>query len=67
MSNRRLARFLSGLLGVALYYLFGRNRSALAVMSFGYGILQDAMTAPASQQAGLFFALLLLAVALGKI
>jgi CIC family chloride channel protein len=62
-----IGAFLSGVIGVALYYLFGQNRSALAVLSFGYGILQDAMTVPASQQAGLFFALLLLAVALGKI
>jgi CIC family chloride channel protein len=59
--------FLSGVLGVALYYLFGRDRSALAVMSFGYGILQDAMTTSAAERAGLFFAMLLLAVALGKI
>jgi chloride channel protein, CIC family len=62
-----IGAFLSGLLGVALYYLFGRDRSALAVMSFGYGILQDAMTTSATERAGLFFALLLLAVALGKI
>jgi CIC family chloride channel protein len=62
-----IGAFLSGLLGVALYYLFGRERSALAVMSFGYGILQDAMTTSATERAGLFFAMLLLAVALGKI
>jgi len=62
-----IGAFLSGLLGVSLYYLFGRDRSALAVMSFGYGILQDAMTTSAAERAGLFFALLLLAVALGKI
>ena len=33
------------MLGLALYYLFGRDQSVLAVLSFGYGILQDAMTA----------------------
>ncbi len=58
---------LSGVLGLGIYYLFGQNRSALAVMSFGYGILQDAMTLRAGDQAGVYLALLLLAVALGKI
>lgn len=59
--------FLTGLVGVALYYLLGRNQQVLAVMSFGYGILQTAMTVPPEGEASLFFALVLLAVALGKI
>jgi CIC family chloride channel protein len=59
-----IGALLSGLLGVALYLVLGREKQALAVLSFGYGILQDAMTA---DQASLFFALVLLAVALGKI
>jgi chloride channel protein, CIC family len=62
-----IGAFLSGILGLGLYYLFGRNNSALAVMSFGYGILQQAMTTQAGQQADLIFAMLLMAVALGKI
>ncbi|HLJ96041.1 MAG TPA: chloride channel protein [Gemmataceae bacterium] len=57
----------SGLLGVALYYLLGQNGQVLAVLSFGYGILQDAMTVSADGPASLFFGLVLLAVALGKI
>jgi CIC family chloride channel protein len=52
----------TGLIGVALYYLFGRQQAALSVMSFGYGILQEAMKQPAGMTAAL-----LLAVALGKI
>jgi CIC family chloride channel protein len=55
---------LSGGLGVALYFLLGRQQQVLAVLSFGYGILQDAMTAGPTS---LSFALVLLAVALGKI
>jgi CIC family chloride channel protein len=62
-----LGAFLSGALGVALFYLFGREQQVLAVLSFGYGILQDAMTALPGGNGGLFPALVLLAVALGKI
>ena len=62
-----IGAFLSGVLGLALYYLFGHDQSALAVLSFGYGILQHAMIAKVGQHADLMFALLLLAVALGKI
>ena len=62
-----IGAFLSGVIGLALYYLFGRDQSALAVLSFGYGILQHAMTAKVGQHADLAIALLLLAVALGKI
>jgi chloride channel protein, CIC family len=62
-----IGAFLTGLIGVGLYYLFGQNRSALAVMSFGYGILQDAInSSPAGAKADLYLACLLLAVALGK-
>jgi chloride channel protein, CIC family len=62
-----MGAFLSGLLAVVLYYLLGREEQVLAVLSFGYGILQDAMTDLPAGQARLFFALILLAVALGKI
>jgi len=57
----------TGAVGVGLYYLLGRNDQVLAVLSFGYGTLQDALTVPAQGGADLFFALLLLIVALGKI
>jgi CIC family chloride channel protein len=55
--------FLTGAVGLALYYLTHQNRAALSVLSFGYGILQDSLTAPPGELA----AGLLLAVALGKI
>jgi len=56
----------SGFLGLVLYYLLGRNQSVLAVLSFGYGSLQDAMTIPAADQANLSLALVLMVIALGK-
>jgi CIC family chloride channel protein len=52
---------LTGLVGLFLYYSLGEDRDALAVMSFGYGILQKAFTNPAGMAA------VLLAVAVGKI
>src|SRR5262249_12409196 len=57
--------FLSGALALGLYFLLG-DRRVLAVLSFGYGILQQALTPNPDAQA-LRFALILLAVALGKI
>jgi CIC family chloride channel protein len=62
-----IGAFLSGLLGVALYYLLNRNLQSLSVLAFGYGILQDALSLPPEGQASLFLAVVLLAVALGKI
>ncbi len=53
----------TGLVGVGLYYTL-RNETALAVMSAGYGVLQEGMTKTAT---GLTLALVLLVVALGKI
>ncbi len=58
---------MTGLLGVALYFLFGREKQVLAVMSFGYGALQDAMTISPGAEGSLSLALVLLAVAVGKI
>jgi CIC family chloride channel protein len=52
----------TGLVGVLLYLALNHNEQALAVMSFGYGILQDGLKEPFNLSAGL-----LLAVALGKI
>jgi chloride channel protein, CIC family len=62
-----LGALLSGLLGVALFYLLGQETRVLAVLSFGYGILQDALTLGPAEETSLFFALVLLAVAVGKI
>jgi CIC family chloride channel protein len=68
-----IGAFLSGLVGVALYFLFLRQQSVLAVLSFGYGILQDALTnrgailEGAAAHPNLMIALTLLAVAIGKI
>jgi CIC family chloride channel protein len=58
--------FLTAALGVGLYFALNENQSVLAVLSFGYGILQEALT-PASGEPKLTLALVLLAVALGKI
>src|SRR5262249_32977877 len=38
-----LGAFLTGLVGVALYYGLGEERRVLAVLSFGYGSLQEAL------------------------
>ncbi len=54
--------FLTGVIGVALYYAFGRDQSLLAVLSFGYGSLQQAMSNSSLVTAGV-----LLAISLGKI
>jgi CIC family chloride channel protein len=59
--------FLTGLVGVGLYYAFGGNRDVLAVLSFGYGILQKALTIPPGQCDDLGLAATFFAVALGKI
>jgi CIC family chloride channel protein len=59
-----LGAFLTGALGLALYYALDGEQRVLSVLSFGYGILQDAMT---SSDRSLDFALVLLAVAVGKI
>jgi CIC family chloride channel protein len=57
-----LGAFLSGLVGLVLYFLVNRDESVLNVLSFGYGILQDCMSPQVTVSA-----LLLLVVALGKI
>jgi CIC family chloride channel protein len=60
-----IGAFLSAALGLALFFALGKAQ-VLAVLSFGYGILQDALSVSPDQE-GLRFALLLLAVAVGKI
>jgi CIC family chloride channel protein len=52
---------LTGIVGLSLYYSLGQDMDVLAVMSFGYGILQKAFTNPTG------LATVLIAVALGKI
>lgn len=61
-----IGAFLSGLLGLVLYLLFDKEK-VLAVLSFGYGILQETMTMGPADEKNLLLALVLLAVALGKI
>ncbi len=58
--------FLTGVVGVALYHAFGGKETVLAVLSFGYGILQRGLTEGLGGGTSLT-AGLLLAVCLGKI
>lgn len=59
---------LTGAAGLGLYFLLGRNSRALNVLSFGYGVLQDALHPDRSILAdGGGVILLLLVVGLGKI
>ena len=62
-----IGAFLTGALGLALYYILGQDQRVLAVLSFGYGALQDAMTIAPLAEGSLFLALILLAIAIGKI
>ncbi|HKI36939.1 MAG TPA: chloride channel protein [Gemmataceae bacterium] len=54
--------FLTGAVGLILYYASHEQKPVLSVLSFGYGILQEGLSNEGSLAAGL-----LLAVALGKI
>jgi CIC family chloride channel protein len=62
-----IGAFLSGVLGLVLYYALSQEMRALSVLSFGYGILQDAMVLSPRSEGSLFLALLLFLVAVGKI
>lgn len=62
-----IGAFLSGLLGLGLYYGLRGDQRVLAVLSFGYGALQDSMTASPAGASSAFYGLLLLCVAIGKI
>jgi CIC family chloride channel protein len=62
-----IGAFLSGLLGLILYFLLQQDQRVLSVLSFGYGILQEALTVQGAATTSLLMALLLLAVAIGKI
>ena len=66
-----IGAFLTGAVGLALYYGFGKNIVLLGVMSFGYNSLQSALN-PESVQSALgpdvaVTAWMFLAIALGKI
>src|SRR5579883_1149166 len=52
----------TGAIGLILYFAFGRDTAVLAVLSFGYGAIQRALSDGASASFGV-----LVAVALGKI
>jgi len=57
-----IGAFLAVSIGLLLYHMFGRNPDALAVVSYGYQAIQQALNVESSQTIGL-----LLAIALGKI
>ena len=57
-----IGAFASAVIGVGLYFAFGRSEKPLAVLSFGYGAIQDALTNETTASAGL-----LAAIAVGKI
>lgn len=57
----------SAVVGLGLYYSLQHDTSVLSVLSFGYGILQDAMSVDVASNDELSLALVLIAVALGKI
>jgi CIC family chloride channel protein len=62
-----IGALLTGMVGLLLYIVLGSDQKVLAVLSFGYGILQDAMSPSTQVEPSLFLALLLFAVAAGKI
>lgn len=57
-----IGAFLTGVVGLVLFFLFHQQKSVLAVLAFGYSAIQGAMT-----QDGHAGAMILLAIALGKI
>jgi len=57
-----LGAFLTGAIGLCLYYLTGREKEVLSVLAFGYGSLQRAMDGEGATTAGILFI-----IALGKI
>jgi CIC family chloride channel protein len=61
-----IGAFVSIAVGLGLYYLCGQQLAVLSVLSFGYGLLQEAINVTPAVES-LYFALALLAVAFGKI
>jgi CIC family chloride channel protein len=62
-----IGAFLTGLLGIALFYAFGKETLLLAVFSFGYNALQYTLNEPTLHDPGALGAGVLLTIALGKI
>jgi CIC family chloride channel protein len=62
MLKPAVGAFLTGAVGLVLFYAAGGQKPVLSVLSFGYGILQDGLNNETGLAAGL-----LLAVALGKL
>lgn len=62
MLKPALGAFLTGAVGLSLYYLAGQSMGMLSVLAYGYGALQEALTNETALAAGP-----LLALALGKI
>jgi CIC family chloride channel protein len=61
-----IGAFLNGAVGLLLFFGFRQDQRVLAVLSFGYSTLQEAVQY-ADTNTSLYFGLLLLAVSLGKI
>jgi CIC family chloride channel protein len=61
-----IGALLTGLVGLGLYFLLAQDMPVLTVLSFGYGIIQDALSKPIDEIT-FYFGLTLLAVAFGKI
>ncbi len=57
-----IGAFLTGAVGLGIYYFFNKEQRTLAVLSFGYGMPQELMRGESVVGAGI-----LLAVAIGKI
>jgi CIC family chloride channel protein len=63
-----IGAFLTGALGVALYFALGENKQVLAVFAFGYSAIQEVMATDGGAAAGVAgTAAILLTIALGKI
>jgi chloride channel protein, CIC family len=69
-----IGAFLTGLVGLVLYAVLtvslpkeAHSEQSLSVLSFGYGVLQNALTMDPSMEGAYSLAIILAAVALGKI
>lgn len=62
-----IGALLTAVVGLGLYYLFGANQRMLAVLSAGYGSLQDGMTFAPGDESNLRLAAAMIVIALGKI
>jgi len=62
-----IGAFATAVFGLALYYTFGENERMLAVLSAGYGSLQDGMTLAPGDEGNLTLAAAMFTIAIGKI